>query len=359
MSILLIATIYRCGEKVYPLVKPMAEKFGCDVLLLGQMSPKTPWAGDKDLRQTFYNTCLEVCDNVFQGLSVSELEKNYHNGKLLCNGIDMKKYKLVVIDDNLCKEGRGTPAIYRWAKHHNLPVLACPHGNREYDGYVSRQFEKSFDYSFVFGPKDVIGWGGSHRLIPAGIPANDILSTYNRSDKHILVIPNYTRKIDQKETGYHFFHEKHFVETGILELANKHGCKIVVKEKSRFPKNRQSDALKNALNKYHNVECIYDVNDDNQLVSESKYVISAPSTLAFKSIQLGIPTAILDGHGMIGSLHGFRGIVPINSNVIKQELQRQEELGKDYNFIDETLSGGKDFTSSSIYMKTFERFLNE
>jgi len=357
VSVLLVATIYRCGEKVYPLVEPLAEKYGCDVLLLGQMSPGTPWAGDVDVRHPFYDLCKRVCGQVFEGATFKELAKSCENGKALCRGIDFKKYDLIIFDDNLCKVARGTPAIYRWAKHFDIPVVACPHGNREYDGYIHRQIGWAYDYSFVFGPKDCREWGASDKIFPGGVPSNDDLSSYDLNQKHILVIPNYTRKKDQKETGYLFFHEERFVESGVLELSEKTGCKIIVKEKSRFPKSRQCDSLRKALSKYPNVECIYDVDDDNQLIADSKYVVSAPSTLAFKSIQLGIPTAVLDGYGMIGSLKGFQGLVPLDSTKIANTLQDQEESGRDLSFIRDTLSGGEDFNATETYMTTIARLL--
>ena len=66
-SILFITTVYRTGEKVYPIIPALSEKFGVDVLNLYQMSNVNEWSGDMDVRQPFYDMAEKYGREVLYG----------------------------------------------------------------------------------------------------------------------------------------------------------------------------------------------------------------------------------------------------------------------------------------------------
>ena len=70
------------------------------------------------------------------------------------------------------------------------------------------------------------------------------------------------------------------------------------------------------MNQYVNnlLECEVITNSENidDLISKSAVVISAPSTLSFKPIQLGIPTVLIKGGGQIGKFEHYPGLVDLN-----------------------------------------------
>ena len=52
-KILLIATIYRVGERIYPIIPKLSKEFSVDVLKTAQMGNKIDWYGNNDLRIIF------------------------------------------------------------------------------------------------------------------------------------------------------------------------------------------------------------------------------------------------------------------------------------------------------------------
>ena len=93
------------------------------------------------------------------------------------------------------------------------------------------------------------------------------------------------------------------------------------------------------------------------MMSDSFIVISAPSTLAFKSIQKGIPTVLLNGYGQIGNFYDFKGVVDLNTQKIFDEIERQHNKGRDKKFIRNTIEGGIDFTSTEKYINNIRNII--
>ena len=83
---------------------------------------------------------------------------------------------------------------------------------------------------------------------------------------------------------------------------------------------------------------MYDVEDDNKLIAQSVEVYSAPSTLALKPIQLGIPTTLIPGTGQTGIFYDYE---------------------TNENFIEDTLEGGKDFNSTQCFLNYIKGCINE
>ena len=151
-KILVIATVYRCGEKIYPIIPHLCKDYEVDVLMFNQMSEKTPWYGDKDPRPAFYKQCKEWGANVIQGPNHKEVANHYSNGKRMSQKVSGNKYDLIVLDDNKMKGGWGTPSLCQHMRKLGNKVIGSPHGNTEFDMYgLEPRIGDILDFSFVFG----------------------------------------------------------------------------------------------------------------------------------------------------------------------------------------------------------------
>jgi hypothetical protein len=358
--ILIVATIYRCGQKMYPVIPLLCQKYEIDVLMFNQMSEDTPWHGDNDPRLLFYKKCVEDGATVMQGPSADYISKHYKDLSIVSK-IDYAKYNMILLDDNFVKGGWGTPLLCREARKRGIIVVATPHGNHEFDRYgIKDKLGDIFDYSFVFGKREQRELIGKHRrkfLLPGGIPANDVLKNYKRTNENILIVVSYVDKFNSRkknQNGYLPFTEKTFLDLGIPALQKKYGLNVIIKEKSRFKKGLDY-SLKH-MEKYEGVKVIMDHPDNNQLIAESALLVSAPSTLCFKAMQIGIPTVLLKRYGMTGNFKGYDGLIDIGKDDINESIERV--INNEYpGFIEDVLEGGNDFSSTEIYVKTINDIL--
>jgi len=369
--ILFITSTYRTGEKVYPILDELSLHCDIDVMNLYQMSPLTAWDGSIDLRQNFYNKCDSLGLISIAGPEYfQDKEKRVSAYKDFIDSFDnilKNHYHLVFFDNNIAIKSGKTSSIYKYFYKKGITVVGAPHGNREAKGYkVLKHIQTLYDYSFVFGKKEINELvkadkkNGYHksRLLAGGIPANDKLKHYKKTNNYILIIPNFTDPEETKGITRHFssFTKKEFDNLRLLSLADKYGCGIVVKEKKKlFHKN---NTLKKALRCYKDVKCISECKDDNKLIADAMCVISAPSTLAFKSIQIGIPTVLLKKHGMVGNFYDFSGLVNADKKSIDDALSLQIKNGKCIDFIENTLEGGLSFNSTKVYIDNILKLLS-
>ena len=93
---------------------------------------------------------------------------------------------------------------------------------------------------------------------------------------------------------------------------------------------------------------------DNKLISDSFIVFSAPSVMAFKPIQKGIPTILLNGYGQTGLFYDYTGLVNLDTQIIFDEIQRQYTNGKEKEFVLNTIKGGIDFSSTEKYVNVIK-----
>jgi hypothetical protein len=75
--------------------------------------------------------------------------------------------------------------------------------------------------------------------------------------------------------------------------------------------------------------------------------------MAFKSIQLGIPTVLIDKSGQVSNFYDYDGLFDIN-NDFKSYL-KEYTLKKD--FIEKTITGGLTFNSTSLMINEIKKFL--
>lgn len=317
-KILFVTTQYRVGERIYPIIPKLSEQHNLDLVKLYQMNPNWKWPGNNDLRNNFDQQYLKYFNNVYDNIN-----------------IDYKKYDLIITDDN--RQFNGLSQIYQNCK---CLLLACSHGVSEHK-YEIKNKGVSYDRCFVFGRKEVT----ANHQIPAGIPANDKLYEYKDIEKkHILVIVNYLGNAGKISTGngtyFKLFDKDVFDGIDLVSLQSQSRYPIVIKMKSRPDTNIERDThyLSSILPKELKYSILYDVQDDNQLIAESVEVYSAPSTLALKSIQLGITTTLIPETGQTGIFYDY-------------------ETNK--NFIEDTLEGGKDFNSTKCFLNYIERCINE
>lgn len=360
-SILVISTIYRCVERLRPLIFELATRHEVDIVHMGEMSPYSPWPGNLDLRRTFFNQCKERLRQHIPGKSRAFVETHYDDGpSLLSNVPDLGYYDLVLTDDNLCKKSWGFQAMYGEFKSHNIPVVSHSHGNREMnENFVEQNLGSCFDYSLVFGKKERDAYGHSkqsrRRLFLGGIPSNDVLKDYQHSEEYILIITNLTdpSKKSSLAKQFHTLLPRTFETSGILDVQQELGLPILVKEKSNFKKGHKD--LESMESDDFNV--VLDVDDDNEMLAKAKLIISAPSTLCFKAVQLGKPCVILRGFGMLGNFHDFRGSCKAKKQDVIQTVQEQIERGKDEEFVRNSVEGGVDFTSTQCSVDAVESLL--
>ena len=377
-KILLITTIYRVGERIYPIIPELSKEFEVDVLKTAQMGNGRPiWYGDNDMRIVFDNKYGEY------------INKIYYDFK----DVTPAEYDLVLMDDDRYKYD-----MNKYYNTFNVPVIGHQHGNQhmskiKYNLRVGHR--TSWDYVTVFGKveKDRYveekGEKFGERILVCGIPSNDELVKYKPKAKYILVIVNFLgnrgpgTKNRNVPRPFRPFNEKLFEDIGLLELQQKYHKKVIIKIKSRADHGKPNDDfeyLKKNLPKGLDYEVLMDVEDDNELIAHSFIVISAPSVMAFKPIQLGIPTIILEGYGQAGVFANYKGYIrttylssgdPINVDMLPKpkttykletqsvfdEIERQLKDGKDIDFIKDNLEGGLEFNAIKKYIDEVKKLI--
>lgn len=327
--ILFITSQYRVGERIYPIIPHLSTTHSVDLLKVYQMSNSHKWVGDSDLRKSFDDTYLKYFDNVLTKVD------------------NLDKYNLIISDDNRHTPKTNLSKIYNSKK---CTMVCFSHGNTD-KPYFRLGKGTVFDKCFVFGKKDII----DDSCISSGIPSNDHLVNYiDAPKKHILVIVNF---LGNRHSPFKVnFDKKLFESLNLLELQQYFNLPTVIKLKSRADEGGYSNNIKylnsilpNGLE--YNIKV--DVLDDNKLISESACVISAPSTLAFKPIQLNIPTIIIKESGQIGSFYDFDGLFCIDSmdtNYLKSKVNYSH-------WIELSIEGGLNFNSTVETVKKLNELL--
>jgi hypothetical protein len=327
--ILFITSQYRTGERVYPILPILAKEYSLDLLKVYQMSRNHKWVGDKDMRNIFDQKYLSLFDNVYEGR---------------CN---ISEYDLIISDDNRDTPKTNLRSLYREKR---CPMVSFEHGNTD-KNYFKKGHKVVFDKCFVFGRKN-----SKHPdCIASGIPSNDELISYkNVNKKHILVVVNF---LGNRNSPFKVnFTEETFRKLQLLDLQRQTSLPVLIKLKSRADEGGylgNLEYLKKILPGELDYQIVIDVQDDNKLVAESKYVITAPSTLAFKPIQLGIPTLIIKDSGQAGSFSDYEGMFDIDKIDLNYFLQKPDNT----EWILNTIEGGLDFTSTTITVGNLKKLL--
>ena len=336
-NVLFITSQFRVGERIYPIIPLLSKHYNLDLLKVYQMSNRHKWVGDVDLRNTVFDTKY-----------LSYFKHTFYNH------CDVSKYDLIISDDNRVTTKTNLHKIYSNKKG---PLIACSHGNGSKgiheDDYMKMGFKKSFDICFSFGKKENV----HSYIIDAGIPSNDVLQSYkDLPKKHILIIINFLGNRPSPFTVN--FDESLFNSLYLEKLQYLYRKKlpIVLKLKSRADEGTFTNNvkyLKDIFNKINvDYKIVVDVEDDNKLIAESAYVISAPSTLALKPIQLGTPTVLIKNSGALGVFDDYDGIFDKGED-FRSYLKN---YSKKVNFIKNTITGGLDFNSTEIMFNKIKQY---
>ena len=334
-KILLLFTNHRVAEKLWPIIPILAVEYDIDLFCVGLFSLNTPWIGDIDERVAALNKYKKFLNNIIQGPGIK-----YHGDSIqqsLLDFIDIDSYKFVIYDDNRAMNEFNIPNFYAECKLRNIKVIGNVHGNED---VTIDATGISYDFRMEFNN--------------GGIPANDTLSTQNLQQKHILVITNF---LSNRPSIFPINFDQRFIqESGILELSKHFNLPIKVKIKTRLDKpDYISDIqyVKNLLD----CEIVTNTNDIDSLIANSAVVISAPSTLCFKPIQLGIPTILIKGSGQTGKFESYPGLVDLNKQQIFNSIQYQINHGRFVEYIKNTIAGGENFQSSQKYVNYIKTML--
>lgn len=328
-KVLFITSQYRVGERIYPIIPLLSKEYELHLLKVYQMSSSYQWLGNLDLRDQF--------NKIYQRYFTKTYE----------NSCDSSIYDLIISDDNRPSVKTSLEHIYKNSK---CNVIACSHGNEE-SKFTILGYKRAYDYTFVFGSKERhFDW-----CIDAGIPSNDALNVYqNIEKKHILVIVNFLG--NRNAICPVRFDDKFFNSKNLKLLQNKYKLPILIKLKSRADEGIFTNNIL-YLNKIINdleYKIVIDIEDDNKLIAESKCVISAPSTMALKSIQLGIPTILIKDSGQLGVFYDYNGIFNINDNF----LTYIDTYRRDTEFIKNTITGGIDYSSTYIMFNKLKEIID-
>ena len=180
-KILFVASIYRTGEKLFPIIPELVKHFSVDLLPVNEMCFDYIWYGNKDLRLEFFDRWGDYFDESYE-TSFNDVKA----GKL-----DLTPYKFILLDD--FRPRYNLDKFYDFAKQCGTPVIANTHGNIG-KPHIPNGYQKAFDKVFVVGQseydrdKDNVPEG---TMIKGGLPSSDKLKDIDKTGEHILVICNF------------------------------------------------------------------------------------------------------------------------------------------------------------------------
>ena len=65
-KILFVASIYRTGEKLFPIIPELVKHFSVDLLTVNEMCFDYEWYGNKDLRLEFFDRWGDYFDESYE-----------------------------------------------------------------------------------------------------------------------------------------------------------------------------------------------------------------------------------------------------------------------------------------------------
>ena len=364
--ILIVTTIYRCGERMYPIIPKLAESYKVSLLTLYQMhrgGRYLGWNGTTDMRDTFDNEYSKYFENHWTG-------EVYGKGLL-----DVSQFDAIIQDD--CRSRSGMDILYREAKEQGILVFGNQHGGNNFNPdwskpptehggrYPLTGIESNFDKCFFYGQYEFdyyTQFADEKHYLLGGFPSNDKLGKYERTNEHILVITNFLGNNPKRRFRGREFNERFVERIGLKEIQEKYNKPVLVKVKSRLHDAPSYEIDKryvsNVLSQFDiEGEVVFDVEDDNKLICDSICVVGAASTMMYKPIQKGIPTVMIKGSGWSDFFGDFPGILDWDKELIIRELERQETEGKDVKYLEYIIHGSSDYTSTEKYVEHIKRLV--
>jgi len=360
-KILIILTVNRICEKILDIIPMLAKQYNIDIYNVGEMSSKSAWYGDYDPRIKWGASYFKHANRIIDG---DPFVNQGDQIKILNDEIKINEYSLVIYDDNRLMPQLDMPRFYKECKRKKVPVVGNSHGNWEFDPNYLIGLNNVYDYVMLLGQKEKNYYSNFYdksRLLCGGIPSNDALINLKKEKKHILIILNFLGNHSEGSKLFENYFDRNFVvKSGIEKLSKKINLPIVVKQKTRLDdKNYEKNVqfIKRAFSYDIKVEIISDTYDIDNLIANSAFVISAASTLAFKPIQVGIPTCVINRTGQIGNFHDFIGLSELDEYNIIKVLNRQLKPPHNSYFIENTITGGENFTSCESYINSINQII--
>lgn len=370
-NILIVASIYRVGERVYPLIPKFKEFANIDLLQVNEMSNNMVSYGDIDFRKIFHNKYGKFFDNIYDGTtsSIESMGARDAQPSQTILDLDVKKYDMIFYDDNRSRHGMWS--LYN-RKRSDCIMIANTHCNSSLNpqknitpieghqngNYIVDNYKKVFDYCFVHGDVERDAYDNKDYIITGGIPSNDELKYYDRTNDFILVIVNF---LGNSNCPYRLsFDEVLFKNINLLEIQKRYNKKVIFKTKSRA----NHSSLMADHNYIHSImpteldfNIITDFEDNNQLICGASLIIGSTSMLSFKPIQKGIPTVLTNNTGCVGSFRDYRSLVDVDKNFV-DKVDIEMNLDRDVNFIKNTIEGGLEFNSTKSYLEKIKNLMN-
>jgi hypothetical protein len=342
------------SERILPAIFDYHQKkYGNVIILnLGQSSSNTSYT-----------------DNIRYVKLVNEISKNFgvlvYNDKGIIDKKDIKSEKFcdnaisqiseickkhdihhIVLDDSRYNNFNLT--LGKLCKSRDIKIYANIHGNidkHKIETYYSLS-NPFYDKLFVFGKKE-LKFDKHQKFLLGGIPGNDVIKDFATSQEQISIIVN--RISGDKDPSEKFFDSSVFHEMKLIELQKEHNLPIVFKIKHRMSDNisKEIETLKNVISDKIKYSIVTHLDDEVEFLSKSKLVLTYGSTMAFKALQLNIPTVIFKELGTTGLFSDYAGTVNLGENYFKLI----KHLDKSYfdNFLPDTLEGSTKFDATQRY----------
>jgi len=362
-NLLFISTIHRMSERMLPAILDFHVRHGKTTILnLGQSSRNTNYQENKRYLSNFDNLPFGI--NVYDGKGIRNKRdvrsKQYcfESLSLVDEICERHNIDAIVLDDS--RDNDLNLALGWYCKKTSIKLFANSHGNTD-----ELEWDKTFclsnpfyDKLFVFGRFEVERFESTYhkgKYIPGGIPENDSIKNYKKNSKQISVIVN--RVVVDGQPSERLFDSSVVEDIGLVDLQKKLQLPVVFKLKDRMSEdtNRDVDSLISYLPKGLDYSIVTHVENELNFLSNSKLVLSYGSTMAFKALQLNIPTIIFKGLGPIGLFSSYKGKCDLD----RSYFELIEKLDADYfeSFLPHILEGSTTFDATKRYSDYLEEEL--
>ena len=98
---------------------------------------------------------------------------------------------------------------------------------------------------------------------------------------------------------------------------------------------------------------------ENMLLLDACCVISYGSTMCFKPIQADVPTIIIKEMGNVANFSDYHATISIEEDIIAKIDEWDLKLSERRRFLDNTLAGSLDYSSTAKYVQTVKRIIDD
>lgn len=371
-QLVFISTIHRMAERIITAAVDMSDKYDVILVNLGQASKNTDYAA-KDRYQAYIENHQNRFLRIFDAPKLRSKRDigtpGYRKGlDKLYDSIDWEAVACVVMDDSRNKNAESS--VYQRCQGLGVPVIANAHGNMNFKSrkkWYGRGQNRFFDRMFVFGSDDrddLIAEGCEDFFLLGGIPSNDALRDVPRKSDYILVITNFLFKNqlpqDKFECGRNRAFDREALEgMRLLELQKKLNKPVVFKLKHRLGADLEAEmkALNRAVPEGLVHSVILDHPDENQMLSSATCILTYGSTVAFKPIQMSVPTVIFEELGYVGNFRDYPGVVSLGDDYSEWLTPLDPNARRE--FLEPAIEGGSTFTSTQAFIRGIEETISE